>query len=183
MILPDHEIKKLIEEGRIGIEPLQENQIKSACVDLSLGPEIRIFRHTHEPCIDSKVPSDYIESTVMEKGKFILHPGEFILGITKEKVSLPDDIVGYVDGKSSLGRIGITAHITSGWVDPGFGGRLVLEITNLGRMPVVLYAGMKICKILFFSMSSPSKVPYNIRQDSKYHGQMDIEQSKIHEDI
>jgi len=183
MILPDHEIRKLLEEGKIGIEPLQDSQIKSACVDLSLGSEFRAFRHSSEPYIDSKISKDHTDVTVMKDNRFILHPGEFVLGITKEKISLPADISGYIDGKSSLGRMGITAHITSGWIDPGFEGKLVLEITNLGKMPVVLYSDMKICKILFFTMTSASEVPYNKRKDSKYHKQMNIGQSKIHEDV
>jgi len=183
MIIPDHEIKRYLEEGRIKIEPLNEGQIKSACVDLSLGSEFRTFGHTKEPCIDSKKPKEYTETIIMDNNKFILHPGEFVLGITRERVSLPSDIVAYVDGKSSLGRIGITAHITSGWIDPGFEGKLVLEIANLGKMPVILYSGMKICKIMFFGMTSPSQTPYNKRKDSKYSGQMNIEQSRIHEDI
>jgi len=183
MIIPDHKIKKLLKEGKIKIEPLKEEQIKSACVDLSLGSEFRTFRHISEPYIDSKTPKNYTNIVVMDDDRFILHPGEFVLGITEEKISLPSDITAYVDGKSSLGRIGITAHITSGFIDPGFEGKLVLEITNLGKMPVVLYSGMKICKILFFNMSSASETPYNKRKDSKYHGQMNIGQSKIHEDI
>jgi len=182
MILPDHEIKRLLSEGVIKIDPVTDNQIKSACVDLSLGSEFRTFRHTSEPCIDSKMPKNYTDSVVMQENRFILHPGEFVLGITHENISLPSDIVGYVDGKSSLGRIGITAHITSGWIDPGFEGKIVLEIANLGKMPVVLYSGMKICKILFMKMTSASEVPYDQRKDSKYHGQKNIKQSKVHED-
>ena len=183
MIIPDHEIRALLSEGKIGIEPLDDSQIKSACVDLSLGSEFRVFKHTHESCIDSMMPKDYTERVVMENSRFILHPREFVLGITNETVSLPADITGYVDGKSSLGRLGVTAHITSGWIDPGFSGRLVLEISNLGKMPVALYCGMKICKIMFFTMTSASEVPYNMRPDSKYLEQNSVEQSKIHEDI
>ncbi len=184
MILPDHEIRKLLKEGKLVIEPLEDiEKIQGACVDLRLGTEFRIFRHTEEAVIDSKNPKEYTEFIEMKEEKpFIIHPREFVLGITKEKIKIPADMAAYVDGRSSLGRLGVTAHITSGWVDPGFEGRLVLEISNLGKMPVTLYPGMKICKLLFFRLNSPSEIPYNIRKDAKYHGQDSVSQSRIHED-
>lgn len=184
MILPDHEIRKMLKKGRIVIEPLDNpEKIQGACVDLSLGTEFRIFKHIEGALIDSKNPKEYTEFVEKEYGKpFIIHPGEFVLGITKEKVKIPDDMVAYVDGRSSLGRLGVTAHITSGWIDPGFNGRLVLEISNLGKMPVTLYPGMKICKILFLKLTSPSETPYYKRTDAKYQNQDTVEQSKIHED-
>lgn len=184
MILPDHEIRKLLKEGKLVIEPLDEpERIQGACVDLSLGTEFRVFRHTEEAFIDSRDPKEYTDFVKKEDGKpFIIHPGEFVLGITRERVRIPDDMAAYVDGRSSLGRLGLTAHITSGYVDPGFEGRLVLEISNLGKMPVILYPGMKVCKILFFRLTSPCEVPYNKRPDAKYHNQDTVGQSKIHED-
>jgi dCTP deaminase len=185
MIIPDHEIRKLLDEGKVKIEPLQDpdKKIKSGCVDLSLAPEFKVFKHTRESVIDSKNPKDYTEDVKVGGKPFVLHPGEFVLGITVEKISLPSDIMGYVDGRSSLGRLGVTAHITSGFVDPGFSGRLVLEMTNLGKMPVMLYSGMGICKLLLFKMSSASEVPYNMRNDAKYHNQDAISQSKIYKDM
>lgn len=182
MIIPDHEIIKLLKEGKIVVEPLEDGQIKSACIDLKLGSEFKIFRHTQEACIDSRKPDQYIEDIFCEKDGIILHPGEFILGITKEKIKLPDDIAGYVDGRSSIGRLGVTAHITSAWIDPGFEGRLVLEITNLGKMPVRLFPDMGIAKILFFRLSSPTEVPYSKRKDAKYNKQDVIEESRLHEE-
>ncbi len=184
MILPDHQIKKLLEEGRIIIEPLDdpESQIQSACVDLRLGSEFKVFKYTSEPFIDSKNPREYTQTHITEGRPFVLHPKEFVLGITKEKVKIPPDMAAYLDGRSSLGRLGITAHVTSGWIDPGFEGKLVLEISNLGKMPVTLYPGMRICKLLFFCLTSPSEIPYNMRKNAKYHGQNEISQSKIHED-
>jgi len=184
MIIPDHEIRKLLNEGRVVIEPIdQDSQIKSGCVDLSLAPEFKVFKHTHEPFIDSKNPKEYTQDVLAGDRPFVLHPHEFVLGITQEKVALPADIMGYVDGRSSLGRLGVTAHITSGFVDPGFSGRLVLEICNLGKMPVMLYPGMRICKLLLFMMSSASQVPYNMRKDAKYMDQDAVSQSKIYKDM
>ncbi len=184
MIIPDHEIKKLLGEGKIGIDPLDdpENQIQPACIDLRLGPEFSEFKHTREPYIDSMNPKEYTKRVSTKGRPFILHPGEFILGITKEKITLPDDIAAYIDGRSSLGRLGVTAHITSGWVDPGWSGKLVLEISNLGKMPVTLYPDMKICKLLLFRLTSPSETPYNLRKTAKYQNQDRVCQSKIHEE-
>jgi dCTP deaminase len=184
MILPDHEIRKSLEEGRLLIEPLEdpEKQIQPAWVDLRLGSEFKVFKHTAEPFIDSRDPKEYTQSHECDGKPFILHPGEFVLGITKEKIRIPGDMAGYVDGRSSLGRLGVTAHITSGWVDPGFSGKLVLEISNLGKMPVTLYPGMRMCKLILFRLSSPSERPYDQRETSKYRDQDKVEQSRIHRD-
>ncbi|MBU0953650.1 MAG: dCTP deaminase [Nanoarchaeota archaeon] len=183
MILPDHELRKLLEQGKLKIEPLDnpEQQIQPACVDLRLGNEFQVFKTSSQPFIDSKDPCSYTEGLSVSDKPFIIHPGDFILGITKERITLPDDHAGYVDGRSSLGRLGITAHITAGWIDPGFSGKLVLEISNLGRMPVMLYPNMRICKLLVMRLTSPAERPYNQRK-TKYHNQMTVEQSKMHED-
>ena len=180
MIIPDHEIKKLLAEGKVRIEPLEEGQIQAACVDLRLGSEFRVFKHTHEAFIDSRNPKEHTECMKADDGRpFIIHPNEFVLGITKERVALPDDIAAYVDGKSSLGRLGVTAHITSSLVEPGWDGRLVLEIANLGKMPVTLYPGMKICKLVLMRMSSASEKPYDKRAETKYKGQDGVLESRI----
>ena len=184
MILPDHEIRKYLAEGKIVIEPLSDPdvQIQAACVDLRLGKEFKVFKYTQEAFIDSKNPKEYTEDIILEnESHLILHPKEFVLGITKEKIRMPDDLVGYVDGRSSLGRLGITAHITSAWVDPGFEGRLVLEVANLGKMPVTIYPDMRVAKLLFFKLTSPAEKPYNMR-DSKYKNQTTVTESKIHKD-
>ncbi|MEK6837337.1 MAG: dCTP deaminase, partial [Nanoarchaeota archaeon] len=99
------------------------------------------------------------------------------------KISIPDDIAAYVDGRSSLGRIGLVVHVTSGFVDPGFSGKLVLEMTNVGKMPIALHTGMRICKLVFFKLSSAAERPYNMRKDAKYHGQESVEGSRIHKDF
>jgi dCTP deaminase len=184
MILPDHEIRKLLNEGRLAIEPLEdpEKQIQPAWVDLRLGDDFRVFKYTSEAFIDSRNPKEYTEIHASEGKPFILHPKEFILGITRERIRIPDDLAAYLDGRSSLGRMGITAHITSGWVDPGFSGKLVLEISNLGKMPVTLYPGMRICKLLLFRLTSPAEVPYDRRKSAKYRDQEEVSESKIHRD-
>lgn len=181
MIVPDHEIKKLLKEGKLVVEPLKDmdSQIQAAWIDLRLGSEFRVFRYTSEPFIDSRHPKEYTQIHNTQGKPFILHPREFVLGITLEKIKIPSDHAAYVDGRSSLGRLGITAHITSGWVDPGFEGRLVLEISNLGKMPVTLYPGMRICKLILFRLTSPSTLPYNQRDTAKYHNQNNITESKI----
>ena len=184
MILPDHEIRSLLKEGRISIEPLDdpEEQIQAAWVDLRLGSEFQVFKYTKEAYIDSRNPKEYTETICINGEPFVLHPKEFVLGVTHERIRVPSDLAAYVDGRSSLGRIGITAHITSGWVDPGFEGRLVLEISNLGKMPVMLYPGMRICKLIFLKLNSEAERPYNVREKAKYRNQETVCQSKIYKD-
>jgi len=179
MIIPDHEIRALLREGRVRIEPIDDGQVQAACVDLRLGGEFRVFKHTHDAFIDSRNPREHTERVDSEGRPFIIHPNEFVLGITRERVALPDDIAAYVDGKSSLGRLGVTAHITSSLVEPGWDGRLVLEIANLGKMPVTLYPGMKICKLVLMRMSSASEKPYHKREETKYKGQDGVLESRI----
>ena len=186
MIIPDHEIKKLLREGRLVIKPLDdpENQIQPAWVDLRMGNEFMTFKVTGVPYIDTRKQIEgYTEKIVIRDSKpFIIHPGEFVLNKVMEYIKLPDDLVGSVDGRSSLGRLGIVVHTTSSSVNPGWEGHLVLEMANIGKMPVALYPGMRICKITFHKMTSPAEVPYNMRKNAKYQAQNEIIQSKIHED-
>ncbi len=181
MILSDRDIKKYIEEKKLLIEPeLEKEQLQPAWIDLSLGNEFLTFRRTEAPVIDPKNPADYTESLKVAEGKpFILHPGEFVLGNVREYVKLPDDLAAAVDGRSSLGRLGILTHITSTFVNPGWGGRLVLEIANVGKMPVSLYPGMRVCKLVFFKLTSPSEVPYDKKTDAKYQDQKTVQASKM----
>jgi len=186
MIMPDHEIKKFLKEGRIVIEPMDdpEVQIQSAGVDLKLGNEFRVFRVISTPYIDTKKQNkDYTEGFALEDEKpFIIHPGEFVLASVKEYIKIPPDIMGAVDGKSSLGRLGVAIHATSASINPGWEGRFVLEITNMGRMPVALYPGMRIAKLVLHKLSSPAERPYNARGDTKYNKEDSISESKIHEE-
>ncbi len=172
MILTDREIIEYLKSGRLVIEPLDEPelQIQSAWVDLRLGNQFRVFRVLTEPYIDIKDGTkDYTELVDISDGQaFVLHPREFVIGITKERIRLPPDLVGYVDGRSSLGRLGITAHITSGFVDPTFDGKLALEISNLGKMPVRLYPGMRMCKLVLFKLTGSVSRPYSQRPEAKY---------------
>lgn len=186
MILPDHEIRKMLKEGKIVIEPLDnpDLQIQPAGVDLRLGNEFRIFKITSTPYIDTKQENkDYTERILLDDDKpFIIHPGEFVLASIKEYIKMPPDLMGSVDGKSSLGRLGIAIHTTSASINPGWEGKFVLEITNVGRMPVALYPNMRIAKLVFHRLSSKCERPYNIRDDSKYNKQDSISESKIHEE-
>jgi dCTP deaminase len=186
MILPDHEIMKYLREGKLVVEPLDnpEVQIQPAWVDLRLGNEFRTFKVIGIPYIDTRQRAeDYTEKHVIPNEKpFIIHPGEFVLGKVLEYVRLPADIMGSVDGQSSLGRLGVVVHTTSASVNPGWEGHLVLEMANVGRMPVKIYPGSKICKIAFHKLSSPAKRPYNVRKESKYNRQKEIIESRIYKD-
>ena len=185
-ILSDKDIKKYLREKKLVVEPLEDpdDQIQSAWIDLRLGNEFRVFRVIGTPYLDPKIHIDsYTELIRITDRPFILHPGEFVLGRTKERIKLPDDIAACIDGRSSLGRLGVVIHVTSGWVDPGWDGILTLEITNVGKMPIALYPEMKVCKLILTKLSSPSERPYNKRKNAKYQKQEGIEESKIFEDF
>jgi dCTP deaminase len=184
MILSDRDIKTALRSGKIVVEGLKEENIQAAWVDLSLGNEFGVFKTTSQPYIDVKNPTEHTEKIqVKDDSQFIIHPHEFVLGQVKERIRLPDDIAAYVDGRSSLGRIGLVVHVTSGFVDPGFSGRLVLEMTNVGNMPVAIHPGMRVCKLVFFRLSSPSEMPYYKRENAKYKDQNGITSTKIHKDF
>ncbi len=185
MILPDHEIRKLLKEGKVVVKPIDEDvQIQPAGVDLRLGNEFRIFKSAPLPYIDTrKVPENYTDAVRIEDDKsFIIHPGEFVLGTVKEYIKIPSDIMGSVDGRSSLGRLGISIHATSASINPGWEGIFVLEITNSGKAPVVMYPGMRVAKLTLHKLSSPAEKPYGSMGKEKYQKSQEISQSKIHED-
>lgn len=188
-ILSDKDIIKHLETGEIVIEPLEnpEIQIQPSSVDLRIGNEFKGFKIIRKPCIDpmDKIDIDsYMESFYITKGNpFIIHPGEFTLATTYETVKLPDNLVARVEGRSSMGRLGITMHVTAGYIDPGFCGKITLEISNIGKMPVALYTGQRVCQIVFETMTSPSEKPYgHPDHDSKYMGQKRPQTSKIQRD-
>lgn len=185
MILPDHEIKKWLGQGRLSIEPIDdmEKQVQPAWVDLRLGSRFQVFKNLHQPFIDVRNPGEYTELFDTKNEAFILHPKEFVLGMTVESIRIPPDLVAYVDGQSSLGRLGITSHVTAGWIDPGFSGKLVLEISNLGKMPVKLYPGMKICKLVLLKLASECEMPYDKRKEAKYKEQKETLPSRIHQEF
>ncbi|MBU3964490.1 dCTP deaminase [Patescibacteria group bacterium] len=189
MIFSDKDIKKLFIDKKIIImpEPNWETQLGPASVDFRLGGEFRVFNHVTNPYIDPKQPDTFhnlthiIEAT-KEKPLF-LQPGEFILGVTIEEIGLPNDIGARIEGRSSWGRLGVLVHSTAGYIDPGFQGRLTLEISNIGKMPVLLYPGMRICQIAFESLTSPAEVPYNKKKDVKYFGDKGPQESRIYKDM
>jgi len=188
-ILSDKHIKKFIDEGKISIDPLidPEMQIQPSSVDLRIGNEFRGFKIIKKPFIDPKDPENidsYMESVHIEDGEaFIIHPNEFTLATTFETIKVPNDLVARVEGRSSMGRLGITMHVTAGFIDPGFEGKITLEISNIGKMPVALYPGQRVCQIVFETMTSPAEKPYgHPARDSKYMWQTKVESSRIKQD-
>ncbi len=188
-ILSDKDIKEHLKSGKIVINPIlnPEVQIQPSSVDLRIGREFKGFRIIRKPCIDPMDQSDlesYMESFYIDEGEpFIIHPGEFALATTYETIKLPNDLVARVEGRSSMGRLGVTMHVTAGYIDPGFHGKITLEISNIGKMPVALYTGQRVCQIVFETMTSPSEKPYgHPDRDSKYMGQKSPVTSKIKHD-
>ncbi|MDO8532934.1 MAG: dCTP deaminase [Dehalococcoidia bacterium] len=174
MVLSDRDIRAELERKRIIVEPLGEGCVQPASVDLRLGHKLRIFKQHSQGFIDVKQESPHLTELVEvdEDTPFYLHPGEFALGVTLERIVLPPDIVGRLDGKSSLGRLGLVVHSTAGFVDPGWDGYLTLELSNLSPLPITLYHRMKVSQISFMRLTSPAELPYGSKQiGSKYQGQ------------
>ncbi len=188
MVLSDRDIKKALKAGRIVITPKPNLKITlgSCSIDLRLGKRFRIFEHSKYPYIDPTDPnlaSNMMKEVVVkDKEPFILQPGDFVLATTMESFRLPDDLLARLEGRSSLGRLGIVVHSTASIFDPGWNGVVVMELGNMGRMPVALYPGMRICALTFEELSSPSDVPYNKKKSAKYAGQKTPEASKIGEE-
>lgn len=187
-ILSDKTIIKYLKEGKIIINPLEdEKQIQPSSVDMRLGDEFKVFKVIRKPYIDPKNKDDiasYMESSVVTDGEaFIIHPNEFALATTHEYIKVPDDLVARVEGRSSMGRLGVTMHVTAGFIDPGFEGKITLEISNIGSMPVALYPGQRVCQIVFETMTTPSLKPYgHPERNSKYMKQTRPESSRIKQD-
>ena len=174
VILSDRTIKEELAAGRIVIEPLDESCIQPSSVDLHIDRYFRVFRNHTMGYIDVKEDQEELTELVEIEpdGVFILHPGEFVLGTTLERVALPDDLVARLEGKSSLGRLGLLIHSTAGFVDAGWDGQLTLELSNVANLPITLYPGMKIGQISFLRMTTPADVPYGQGTlGSKYQGQ------------
>jgi dCTP deaminase len=155
-------------------------------LDLHLGNSFKTFKPTQYSCLDLKKKSDLEEVmeevNVKEGGPFILHPKEFVIAVTKEEIILPDNIMGRLDGRSSLGRLGLVVHSTAARFDPGWQGKAVMELGNLGPLPIILYAGMRICAMTFETLSSPVETPYYKHRDHKYLGQKKPVASKINQE-
>jgi dCTP deaminase len=188
MILSDRDLRDRLERGDIKIDPLQdpEIQIQPASIDLRLGFDFQTFNFTQVALIDPLDPESFAHLTTQvhlsQDDRFIVHPGEFILATTLEHVEVPGDLVARLEGRSSVGRLGIVIHSTAGYIDPGFKGTVTLEISNLGVLPVALYPLMRICQIAFEQMSSPVSEGYDARRTAKYQGQKTATVSRLFED-
>jgi dCTP deaminase len=180
-VLSDGTIRRLVGEGRIVVDPWNAERVQPASVDLTLGNSFRVFHNHRVAAIDlSEPPTNLTEEVTRADGEpFVIHPGEFVLGVTLEYVELPDDIVARIEGKSSLGRLGLIVHATAGFVDPGFKGTLTLEITNLTRVPIKLYAGLPIAQLSFMALDAPAERPYGSAElGSHYQGQVAATESR-----
>jgi dCTP deaminase len=186
MILSDRDIKERLAKGDLVIAPLADEalQIQPASVDLRLDTRFVLFRPSQVAAIDpSNVPDDLHEEIEVRPGQpFVLHPGDFALANTIESVRIPNDLVARVEGRSSLGRLALLVHATAGFIDPGFEGQITLELSNLGRAPVLLHPGMRVSQIVIHEMKSPAERPYGAARGSKYHGQMGPTATRIKHD-
>ena len=185
-VLADRDIHAAIERGEIVVRPFDPNDVQPASVDLHLDRKFRVFRNNRYPYIDLRQPQPDLTELleIRDDEPFILHPGEFVLGQTLEWVEIPDDLLAHLDGKSSLGRVGLLIHSTAGYVDPGWKGTLTLELSNVANLPIALYFGMKIGQISFVRMTSPVDRPYGSPElGSKYQGQSEPTASAFHRDF
>ncbi len=186
MILSDRDIRAEIAAGRIGIDPFSDEDVQPSSVDLRVDRFFRTFNNHRHEVIDVKRQMEDLTEVVevKEEEAFILHPGEFVLGSTREYVKLPTDLVARLEGKSSLGRLGLLIHSTAGYVDPGFEGHLTLELSNVANLPITLYPNMKIGQISFFKLTSEAEHPYGSEKlGSKYQGQRGPTPSRYHENF
>jgi dCTP deaminase len=183
MLLSDGDIRSQLESGRIGLTPLNLELLQPSSIDVRLDRFFRLFDNHKYPFIDPREQQDELTRfvEVASDEAFILHPGEFVLGSTYEYVSLPNDIAARLEGKSSLGRLGLLTHSTAGFVDPGFQGHVTLELSNVATLPIKLWPGMKIGQLCFFQLSSPSENPYGSEKyGSRYQGQRGPTASRSH---
>ena len=186
MILSDKDIKKALESGKIVIDPLFPNSIQPASVDVHLGADFLVFKTDQHTCIDPKESIDEMMEaiTIDDNRQFILHPGQFALGITYETIAVPNDMVVQLNGKSSLGRIGLIVHATAGYVDPGNTLKITLEFQNLANLPVKLYYKMPIAQVAFVTLSTEAEVPYGKdRLNSKYYGAVKPQASQYYKNF
>jgi dCTP deaminase len=189
MILSDKDIRKALREGTIKISPALDfkTQLGSCSVDLRLGNAFRIFEYSKHSLIDplskkAKSTNFTREIKIKDNEPFIIQPGDFVLAITKEKITIDSKHLGRLEGRSSLGRLGIVVHSTASIFDPGWDGQAVLELGNLGRLPVSLHPGMRICAMTFEELSSEAQVPYGRKKSAKYKNQNNPDESKIHKE-
>jgi|TARA_B100002003_G_C14049787_1_gene505668 dCTP deaminase len=184
-VLSDVDIIKSIEQKKLIVDPFDKSAVGPCSIDLSLGTAFRVFRKSEHTHIDPKkgIPDNIMELTEKSDEPFIIHPGEFVLASISEKVRIPDNMIGRLEGRSSWGRLGIVVHSTAGKVDPGFSGHLTLEIANLSNLPVCLHPGAKIAQMMFEMLSSEAENPYHKKKDAKYMHESDPSVSKIGDEI
>ena len=174
MLLSDRDIRAEIDAGRVGLEPYDSAMVQPSSVDVRLDRMFRVFENHRYPHIDPAEEQPELTRQVEPKGDepFILHPGEFVLGSSYEVITLPDDVAARLEGKSSLGRLGLLTHSTAGFIDPGFSGHVTLELSNVATLPIKLWPGMKIGQLCFFRLSTPAEHPYGSDiYGSRYQGQ------------
>ncbi|MCP3425447.1 dCTP deaminase [Rothia sp. AR01] len=174
MLISDRDIREQIDAGRIGLEPYEPSMLQPASIDVRLDRFFRLFDNHKYPHIDPAQDQPDLTRLVETRADapFILHPGEFVLGATYEKVTLPDDVAARLEGKSSLGRLGLLTHSTAGFIDPGFSGHVTLELSNMATLPIMLWPGSKIGQLCFFRLSSPTEQPYGSgAYGNRYQGQ------------
>src|SRR6201982_3849093 len=180
-VLSDGTIRRLVDDGRIRIDPWDPGMVQPASVDLRLGRSFRVFHNHRITAVDlGDPPSELTEQVIVEDGgTFVIHPGEFCLGRTEEWVELPDDVVARIEGKSSLGRLGLVVHATAGFCDPGWPGTLTLELNNLTRVPIKLYPGLLIAQLSFMGLDRAAEKPYGSPElKSHYQGQVAATESR-----
>lgn len=188
MVLSDRDLKRALKLGRIKITPKPDlsTQLGSCSIDLRLGRTFRVFEHSRHPFIDpfkKAIGKEVTREIAVEDGEpFIIQPSDFVLATTIEKIEVPDDLTGRLEGRSSIGRLGVVIHSTAASIEAGFKGHIALELANMGKMPVALYPGMRICALSFETLSSPAEVPYYKKKSAKYVGQRGPGESKIHEE-
>jgi dCTP deaminase len=174
VLLSDRDIKREIDAGRVVVDPYDESMIQPSSIDVRLDRWFRVFENHKYPHIDPSVEQPDLTRLLEPEGDepFVLHPGEFVLGSTYEVVTLPEDVAGRLEGKSSLGRLGLLTHSTAGFIDPGFSGHVTLELSNVATLPIMLFPGMKIGQLCLFRLSSPAENPYGSAvYGSRYQGQ------------
>ena len=174
MVLSDRTISRLLEEGRIEIDPYDASLLQPSSVDVRVDRFFRVFHNNRYPYIDVKQPQEELTELVEvdDETPFVLHPGAFVLGSTLERIRLPDDLVARLEGKSSLGRLGLLIHSTAGFIDPGWDGHVTLELSNVANLPITIYHAMKIGQVSFMQMTEPAETPYGAASlGSKYKGQ------------
>ncbi|MDT5217437.1 MAG: dCTP deaminase, partial [Mycobacterium sp.] len=174
VLLSDRDIRAELKSGQLGIDPFEDDLVQPSSVDVRLDNLFRVFNNTRYTHIDPSVRQDDLTTLVEPKEgePFVLHPGEFVLGSTLERCTLPDNLAGRLEGKSSLGRLGLLTHSTAGFIDPGFTGHITLELSNVANLPITLWPGMKIGQLCLLRLTSPAEHPYgSSKAGSKYQGQ------------